>query len=85
MKKEATKLEIRKMIMNQVKPFCLIDIYNRLEKVALVNRGLILEVLDELYEEHLVMYARLSQKMGNSDYAFVVDNDNMNKYIKKVL
>lgn len=85
MEKQATKQEIRKMIMNQSKPFCLIDIYRRIENVKPANRALILEVLDELYLEGLVNYVQLAQKMGNTEWAFAVDNDNMilNKVTKR--
>ena len=74
MEKQATKQEIRKMIMSQSKPFCLIDIYRRLEAIKPVNRDLILEVLDEMYLEQIVLYAELSHKVGNTNWAFVVDN-----------
>ena len=84
MEKQATKQEIRKIIMNQSKPFCLIDLYRRIESAKPANRGLILEVLDELYMEGLVEYAKLAQKMGNTEWAFVVDNDimDLNKVTK---
>ena len=82
--KQTTKQEIRKIIMNQSKPFCLIDLYRRIESAKPANRGLILEVLDELYMEGLVEYAQLAQKMGNTEWAFVVDNDimDLNKVTK---
>ena len=77
MEKQATRQEIRKMIMSQSKPFCLIDLYRRIEVIKPANRSLVLDVLDQLYLEGLVTYEQLSQRMGNTDYAFVVDNDIM--------
>ena len=84
MEKQATKQEIRKMIMSQSKPFCLIDLYARIEMIKPANRSLVLEVLDQLYLEGLVEYAHLAQKMGNTEWAFVVDNDimDLNKVTK---
>ena len=77
MEKQATRQEIRKMIMSQSKPFCLIDLYRRIEVIKPANRSLVLDVLDQLYLEGLVTYEQLSQRMGNTDYAFFVDNDIM--------
>ena len=77
MEKQATKQEIRKIIMNQSKPFCLIDLYRRIEIIKPANRSLVLEVLDQMFLEGLVDQIQLSQRMGNTDYAFVVDNDIM--------
>ena len=76
--KLATKLEIRKMILNQIEPFCINDLYNRIEKIKPVNRGLILQVLNEIYDEGLILYVRLPEKIGNTNYAFVVDNKTIN-------
>lgn len=50
---------IRKEIMAMNKPFCLIDLYLRLEKVGITDRESILTVLDELYDEGLVEYAKI--------------------------
>ena len=77
MEKQATRQEIRKMIMSQSKPFCLIDLYRRIETIKPANRSLVLEVLDQMFLEGLVDQIQLSQRMGNTDYAFFVDNDFM--------
>ena len=78
MKEYATKKEIRKIILDQTKPFCISDLYIRIEKIKPANRGLILEVLNEIYDEGLILYVKLPKKIGNTNYAFVVDNDNIN-------
>lgn len=50
---------IRKEIMAMEKPFCLTDLYIRLEKKGVTDRGLILTVLDELYAEGLIEYDKI--------------------------
>ena len=50
---------IRKEIMAMEKPFCLTDLYIRLEKKGITDRGLILTVLDELYAEGLIEYDKI--------------------------
>ena len=50
------------MILNQTQPFCLSDIINKTD-----NKGLILDVLNELYDEGLVTYECIEE----NKYAFV--------------
>ena len=50
---------IRKAILAMDKPFCLTDLYLRLEGTGITDRRLILRVLDELDEEGLIEYDRL--------------------------
>ena len=78
-----TKLSVRQHIFNQTEPFCLTDICNRIDKIEPTDHNLILSVLDEMYEEGLVSFEHLPEKKGNTEWAFVVDNDMMNTGIKK--
>ena len=59
------------------KPFCISDLYSRLEKKGVTNRGLMLRVLDELYEVGLLIYDRVQNKKteeGEELFAFHVIN-----------
>lgn len=57
---------IRKAILEMTEPFHLEDLYDRLLKQDVTDRGLVLQVLEELYQETLVDYIHLY----NSTYAF---------------
>ena len=60
---------VRESILRQTKPFCISDIYFRLEKIT-KDRELILQVLDELYEEQLLDYVCINREKHL--WAFVV-------------
>lgn len=85
MRKQATKLEIRKMILDQTEPFCINDLYIKIENIIPANRGLILDVLNEIYDEGLIIYVKLPKKTGNTNYAFIVDDNNIKeKVLQKI-
>jgi hypothetical protein len=63
---------IRKAILEMDKPFCLIDLYRRLEKIGVTDRGLILRVLDELYEEGLIEYDKIEQTVDEPVWGFKI-------------
>ena len=85
MKEQATELEIRAMILNQIEPFCIQDLYNRIEKEKTADHGLILKALDEFYDCDLISYERLPEKSGNTEYAFVVRNEIKKKKVKTLI
>ena len=67
------KKEIRCLILNQ-EPFCLTDIYNRINSDQKYDNGLILVVIDELFEEGLLSYKKLyAEDQANFGYAYVVN------------
>lgn len=66
---------IRRFIMGQKEPFCLVDIYHRAEREGITDRGLVLNVLDELYEEGLIYYDRINPlpiSLKKSQWGFYV-------------
>ena len=65
---------IRKAILDQKKPFCQIDLFNRLERdYAITDREAILDVLDELFNIGLVEYKFVGKTKNNlPGYAYVV-------------
>ena len=60
---------VREAILKQTEPFCISDIYFRLENVT-KDRELILQVLDELYDEQLLDHVCINRE--NHLWAFVV-------------
>ena len=77
---------IRKEILEQVTPFCISDLYDRLEQKELYNKRLIMIVLNELYDEGLVEYKKiLPPTNSNSGYAFLIiqENKKAKELIKK--
>lgn len=69
---------IRKAIQNMTIPFCISDLLCRLRKKGLQNKGLILRVLDDMYDEGLVGYGHIATCLdGERLYAFyVIPNPN---------
>lgn len=66
---------IRRFILGQKEPFCLVDIYRRAEREGITDRGLVLNVLDELYEEGLIYYDRINPlpiSLKKSQWGFYV-------------
>ena len=66
-----------KAILNQTKPFCTADLFNRLEKQSITDKELIMQVLNELFETGLVSYGQVMQESEKefpeqSLYAFYV-------------
>ncbi len=83
MSTKVTRLEVRQRIFSQEKPFCLVDINRRLNKIEETDSELILSVLDQMFDEGLVSYGELPEKQGNTNWAFFVDNDIMEKPVRK--
>ena len=66
-----------KAILNQTKPFCITDLFNRLEKQSITDKKLIMQVLNEQFEAGLVSYGQVMQESEKefpeqSIYAFYV-------------
>ena len=66
-----------KAILDQTRPFCQADLFNRLEKQSITDRELILQVLDEQFEAGLVAYSQVRKESEKefpeqSIYAFCV-------------
>ena len=66
-----------KAILNQTKPFCTADLFDRLEKQSITDKELIMQVLNELFETGLVSYGQVMQESEKefpeqSLYAFYV-------------
>lgn len=59
---------VRKAILEMTEPFHLEDLYDRLLKQDITDKGLVLQVMEELYRETLVDYIHLY----DSTYAFAV-------------
>lgn len=62
-----TRAQIRFTILEMEKPFCISDLFFRLEKDGFKDRELILQVLDELYDEGLVNYCKMNGIVDNPD------------------
>lgn len=58
---------IRREILAMDKPFCLTDLYSRLERKGITDRGLILRILDELYDEGLIEYDKIEGIVDEAD------------------
>ena len=61
-------------ILKQKEPFCLTDIAIRLKNNdGITDEGLVLKVLNDMYEEGLVGYEKVTtEDRGNAGWAFVV-------------
>jgi len=66
-------LKIRKFIIKQTEPFCIVDIKVRAEMAGFTNFGMVLTVLDDMYDEGLVKYGKVPCKHPeSSEWAFYV-------------
>lgn len=66
--------EIRKAILAQSKPFCTQDLICRLQKKGITNKRIILDVLDELFDEGLVKYGKVpTDSKEETQYAFFIE------------
>ena len=72
------RLEAKKFILNIKEPFCITDLYYKLEKEGYTNRKMILQLLDELYDLGFIRYCRLHESKKtpytNTDWAFIVNS-----------
>ena len=66
-----TRINIRKQILNLNKPFCISDLFNIINSDKKIDNGLIIQVLNELYDEELIEYNKIQPPtMEYSGYAF---------------
>ena len=61
------RTQIRYTILKMKKPFCISDLFFRLEKNGFTDRELIIQVLDELYDEGLIDYCKLTGTVDDPD------------------
>ena len=68
-----SKREVRRALQAQTKPFCIVDLISRLEQKGFTDRSIILSELDELYDEGVVGYDRITTHTdGKEVYAFFI-------------
>ena len=70
-----SRVYVRKIILGMKKPFCISDLLSRLKEKGIYDSALIIQVLNELYEEGLVDYDRKSgmvDEPDSSEWAFYV-------------
>ena len=75
MSEELMRFRIREIILGMEKPFCIVNLLIRLEKENITDRRLILSVLDELFEEGMILYDEVEGSVEDphaSKWAFVV-------------
>lgn len=56
---ESIRSAIRKAIIEMEEPFCKVDLLSRLEKQGFENKGLIIEVFNEMFDEGLIKYEKV--------------------------
>ncbi len=66
----AYRLKVREMVLSQTTPFCKADLIRRLNRKGLDNEGVILDVLNELFDLGIVKFDRANEK---GIYAFHVE------------
>ena len=59
MLEDEIRMKVRAIIVSMEKPFCIINLLMRLKKEGITDQRLILSVLDELYDEGVVIYTEL--------------------------
>lgn len=52
------RTKIRHAILSMEKPFCISDLFSRMAQYGIEDRKLILQVLDELYDEGVIKYQK---------------------------
>lgn len=62
--------KIRQIILSMEKPFCIADLFDVLTEQEIENRDLILQILDELYNEGLIDYRRHDGIVDEPIWAF---------------
>ena len=68
-----TRLNIKRNILTQTEPFCLTDLYNRIGAKNNNDKKVILSTLDELYNDELVEYKKVTtEDKANFGYAYVI-------------
>ena len=70
-----TRLNVQKQILTQTEPFCLIDLYSRIGAKNPNDKKVVLSTLDELYDDELVEYKKVTtEDKANFGYAYVIKN-----------
>ncbi len=70
-----TRLNIKRKILTQTEPFCLADLYNRVGAKNNNDKKVVLSTLDELYDDELVEYKKVTtEDRANFGYAYVIKN-----------
>lgn len=59
LEEEQIRMRIREVIIGMDKPFCIINLLIRLAEENITDRNTILSVLDELYDEGVVIYDKV--------------------------
>lgn len=75
MNEEQRRMRIREIILNMDKPFCIINLLIRTSNEGFTDRNEVLCVLDELFDEGVVVFENIEHLLGNIDgpkYAFRV-------------
>ncbi len=69
---DTVRTKIRQIILSLEKPFCIADLFDVLTEQEIKDRDLILQILDELYDEGLVDYRRREGIVDEPVWAFHV-------------
>lgn len=64
---DTIRLNLRNKILAMEKPFCLSDLYYCMEMDGFTDRKMILQVLDELYEDGFIKYDRVNEIVDEPD------------------
>lgn len=64
---DTIRLNLRNKILAMEKPFCLSDLYYSMEMDGFTDRKMILQVLDELYEDGFIKYDRVNEIVDEPD------------------
>ena len=76
MAQDTVRVKVRMAILGMDKPFCITDLFLRLEEHGITDREIILSVLDELYDEGFINYDRVNGTVddtnNNASWAFKI-------------
>ena len=60
----------RKAILNIKEPFCISDLFTYMGQIGFSNRRMVLQLLNELFEDGLIDYVRINKP--TAEFAFIV-------------
>lgn len=63
---QSARPAIRRAIIQMEKPFCTADLISRLKKQGFENKGLILEIFNEMFDEGLITYEKVTSRANES-------------------
>lgn len=75
MVEEEIRMRVRALIISMKKPFCVVNLLIRLEKEGITDQRLILSVLNELYDEGVIIYTEVDGVVDDPNapkWAFMV-------------